>query len=246
MPETRVLALPVPDRRFDRRLLVIGALVSLPLVASMTAFAPARQPETPAATIDRASRAFNRAKTVRATFDQTLNNPATGSESKASGELVLAQPNRVSVRFTQPSGDRVVGDGTNLWVYLPSAAPNQVIKLPAKGKGVTGVDALGDLLSAPRSKYTVAGGGAATVGGRATRVVTLTPKAEGQPIERAKVWVDDADGAVRQLEITDANGLVRTLRMTTWTLNATVPAATFRFDVPAGVRVVDRNALVGG
>ena len=171
MPETRVLALPVPDRRFDRRLLVIGALVSLPLVASMTAFAPARQPETPAATIDRASRAFNRAKTVRATFDQTLNNPATGSESKASGELVLAQPNRVSVRFTQPSGDRVVGDGTNLWVYLPSAAPNQVIKLPAKGKGVTGVDALGDLLSAPRSKYTVAGGGAATVGGRATRVV---------------------------------------------------------------------------
>jgi outer membrane lipoprotein carrier protein len=223
-------------------------LVLLPAIAlaAPPAARSARQEPTPAETIDRASRAFSRAKTVRATFEQTLANPATGSESKATGELVLQQPNRVSVRFTQPAGDRVVGDGTWLWVYLPSAAPNQVIKLPAKGKGVTGVDALGDLLTAPRSRYTVAGAGAATIGGRATRVVTLTPKADGQPIDRARVWVDDADASVRQVELTDANGLVRTLRMTSWTLNGTVPAATFRFDVPAGVRVVDRSALVGG
>jgi outer membrane lipoprotein carrier protein len=221
------------------------AAVALPLALPLLAAAP-RRAQDPGAVIDRASKAFRSAKTVRATFEQTLANPATGSETKAAGELVLAQPNRVSVRFTQPSGDRVVGDGTWLWVYLPSAAPNQVLKLPAKGKGVTGVDALGDLLTAPRSKYTVAGAGTATVSGRATHAVTLTPKADGQPIERAKVWVDDADGAVRQVELTDANGLVRTLRMTTWTLNASVPAATFKFDVPAGARVVDRNALTGG
>lgn len=222
----------------------LAALAALPVVSALTAFAPRQEP-TAASVIDRASRAFTKAKTVRATFEQTLNNPATGSESKATGELVLSQPNRVSVRFTQPSGDRVIGDGTWLWVYLPSAAPNQVIKLPAKGKGVTGVDALGDLLTAPRSRYTVTGGSPATIGGRATRVVTMVPKVDGQPIDRAKVWVDDADGAVRQVEITDANGLVRTLRMTTWTLNATVPASTFRFEVPKGARVIDRAALVG-
>ncbi|GLC26339.1 LolA family protein [Roseisolibacter agri] len=225
----------------------LAALAALPLGAALTAFAPRapRQEPTAASVIDRASRAFSKAKTVRATFEQTLNNPVTGNESKASGEILLSQPNRVAVRFTQPSGDRVIGDGTWLWVYMPSAAPNQVIKLPAKGKGVTGVDALGDLLTAPRTRYTVTGGTAATVGGRATRVVTLVPKVDGQPIERAKVWVDDADDAVRQVEITDANGLVRTLRMTTWTLNASVPASTFRFEVPKGVRVVDRSALVG-
>ena len=222
----------------------LAALAALPAAAALSAFAPRQEP-TPASVIDRASKAFTRAKTVRATFEQTLNNPVTGSESKATGEIVLSQPNRVSVRFTQPSGDRVVGDGTWLWVYMPSAAPNQVIKLPAKGKGVTGVDALGDLLTAPRTRYTVTGGSAASVGGRATRVVTLVPKVDGQPIDRARVWVDDADDAVRQVEITDANGLVRTLRMTAWTLNATVPASTFKFEVPKGVRVVDRSALVG-
>ena len=220
----------------------------LTLLPALVLLAPParRQEPTPAQVIDRASKAFSAAKTVRATFEQTLANPATGSESKATGELVLQQPNRVSVRFTQPAGDRVVGDGTWLWVYLPSAAPNQVVKLPAKGKGVTGVDVIGDLLTQPRSKYAVTSGGTATVGGRATHVVTLTPKTDGQPVDRARVWVDDADAAVRQIELTDANGLVRTLRMTSWTLDGTVPASTFKFEVPAGVRVVDRSALVGG
>jgi outer membrane lipoprotein carrier protein len=220
----------------------------LTLLPALVLLAPParRQEPTPAQVIDRASKAFSAAKTVRATFEQTLANPATGSESKATGELVLQQPNRVSVRFTQPAGDRVVGDGTWLWVYLPSAAPNQVVKLPAKGKGVTGVDVIGDLLTQPRSKYAVTSGGTATVGGRATHVVTLTPKTDGQPVDRARVWVDDADAAVRQIELTDANGLVRTLRMTSWTRNAAVPASTFKFEVPAGVRVVDRSALVGG
>jgi outer membrane lipoprotein carrier protein len=228
----------MPDR-------VRPMLTLLPALALLAP--PARRQEpTPAQVIDRASKAFSAAKTVRATFEQTLANPATGSESKATGELVLQQPNRVSVRFTQPAGDRVVGDGTWLWVYLPSAAPNQVVKLPAKGKGVTGVDVIGDLLTQPRSKYAVTSGGTATVGGRATHVVTLTPKTDGQPVDRARVWVDDADAAVRQIELTDANGLVRTLRMTSWTRNAPVPASTFKFEVPAGVRVVDRSALVGG
>lgn len=222
----------------------LAAVAVLALPAATPPVGAARQ-ETPAATIDRASRAFSRARTVRATFEQTLANPVTGSSSRATGELVLQQPNRMSVRFTQPAGDRIVSDGQWLWVYLPSAAPGQVIKLPAKNTGVTGADAVGDLLNSPRARYTVAGAGAATVGGRATRVVTLTPKAENHPLERAKVWVDDADGAVRQVELTDVNGLVRTLRMTAWTLNAAVPASTFRFDVPAGARVVDRAALTG-
>ncbi|MDF1505175.1 outer membrane lipoprotein carrier protein LolA [Roseisolibacter sp. H3M3-2] len=220
--------------------------VLLPALALALPPAARRQEPTPAQVIDRASKAFSAARTVKAGFEQTLVNPATGTESKATGELVLQQPNRVSVRFTQPAGDRVIGDGSWLWVYLPSAAPNQVIKLPAKGKGVTGVDALGDLLTQPRARYNVAGATAATVGGRATRVVTLTPKSDGQPIDRARVWVDDADASVRQVELTDANGLVRTLRMTSWTLNASVPASTFKFDVPAGARVVDRSTLVGG
>ena len=83
-----------------------AALAAAVLVTPIT-FATASA-QSAGATIDRASQAFTRASTVRATFEQTLTNPLTGSASKATGELALAQPNRASLRFTQPAGDRVV------------------------------------------------------------------------------------------------------------------------------------------
>jgi outer membrane lipoprotein carrier protein len=188
---------------------------------------------------------FKQARTVRATFEQTLKNPLTGTEARATGELLLEQPNRMAVTFTNPSGDRVVSDGKWLWVYLPSSAPNQVIKLPAKSKGISGVDMVGELLTAPTSRYDVADAGAATLAGRSTRAVTLTPKADGGAIAKATVWIDDADASLRQFEVTDANGLVRTVRMISWTANASVPSGAFRFTVPSGVRVLDQSMLTG-
>ena len=199
-----------------------------------------------AATIDRAARGVRTARTVRATFEQTLTNPATGNTNTATGELALARPNRFAVRFNNAAGDRVVGDGQNLWIYIPSAVPGQVLKQPARGRAAASIDALSELLTAPRSKYRVSDAGTATVGGRATRAVLLTPKSEGEPLSQAKVWVDDADGAVRQIELTEANGGVRTWRMTSWQLNAKLAADAFAFTVPAGVRVVDRMQLQGG
>ena len=213
--------------------------------AALSVAASRPRPQGPTETLDRATRLFKQARTVRATFEQTLRTPLTGTEARATGEILLEQPNRMAVTFTKPSGDRVISDGQWIWVYLPSSAPNQVIKLPAKSKGVSGVDMVGELLTSPTSRYTVADGGAATVGGRATHAVLLTPKADGGPIEKATVWVDDADASLRQFEVTDANGLVRTVRMTSWTANASVPSAAFRFTVPNGVRVIDQSAFGG-
>ncbi len=219
--------------------------LAVALAGGLTASAAAAQDPASAA-IDRAARAFRAARTIRATFEQTLTNPTTGTTNTTSGDLALAQPNRVALKFNNAGGDRVVVDGQTAWVYLPSAVPGQVLKLPARGKGISGVESVSELLASPRSKYTVGDGGAATVGGRATRVVVLTPRTDGQPVTKARVWVDDQDGAVRQLELTDANGLVRSLRMTTWVANAKLAPSTFTFDVPSGVRVVDRAAAASG
>jgi outer membrane lipoprotein-sorting protein len=76
--------------------------------------------------------------------------------------------------------------------------------------------------------------------------VVLTPKDERSPITQARVWVDERDGAVRQIELNEATGGVRTWRILTWQPNATLPASTFTFQVPEGVRVVDRYAMQGG
>jgi chaperone LolA len=217
-----------------------------PATRAQSARPQASGDQAAAATIDRAARAVRNARTVRATFEQTLSNPATGNTNTATGELALARPNRLAVRFNNAARDRVVVDGTHLWVYIPSAVPGQVLKQPARGNAAASLDALGDLLTAPRSRYHVSDAGAATVGGRATHAVQLTPKAEGSPLTQAKVWVDDQDGAVRQIELTEASGGVRTWRFTSWQPNARLAAGAFTFTVPAGVRVVDRIAMAGG
>jgi outer membrane lipoprotein carrier protein len=217
-------------------------------VAALPAFSAPRTTAQPSAsaTIDRAVAAYAKTRTARATFEQTLRNPLTGSNLQSRGELSLQQkPSRMSVRFTDPKGDRIVVDGTSLWVYLPSSNPGQVIKLPAGKNGVGGIDLVGELLTSPKTRYTVGDGGAATIGGRATRVVSLTPKSADQQITKARVWVDDADATVRQFEVTDANGLTRTVRITSWRANVPVASSEFRFAPPKGTRVVDQSALTG-
>ena len=241
MPRFAVLALPY----------FLAAPLAAPLAAGAQTVATGSTASAAAGTsasaaLDRAVAAYKKARTVRATFEQTLANPLTGTKVNASGELLMTQPNKLSVTFAQPAGDRVVADGKWLWVYLPSSAPNQVIKLPARNKGMGGVDMVSELLSAPKARYTASDGGAATIAGRATRAVVLTPKTESAPLRKAIVWVDDRDAVVRQFEVTDGNGLVRTVRMTSWTPTAQVNAGAFSFTPPANARIVDQATLGGG
>lgn len=209
-------------------------------VAVALAFAAtAASAQTPAdAALDRAVAAYAKVHSLRATFDQSLSNPITGRSAQAKGELLIKRPGRIAVRFTQPSGDRIVSDGEFVWIYLPTSAPGQVMRAHADASEGTGMDVSTELLTEPRTKFDVADAGAATVNRRATRIVVLTPRTP-RNYTKARLWIDDADGVVRQLELTENSGVVRTIVFRTIQLNAKVPASAFKFDVPKGVKVFD-------
>ena len=191
-------------------------------------------------TIDRAVAAWRAAKTVRASFEQTLTNPLTGGAVTARGEFQQQGRSRIGIRFTDPAGDRIVADGRALWIYIPSSTPGQVIR-SSLAQGANSVDLTGQFLSAPRSKYNISAAGTTNVGGRPAHGLLLVPKREGsQPFTRATVWVDDSDGLVRQFEVTDQNGLTRRVRLISIKVNVPVDAAAFRFTPPRGVRVVEQ------
>jgi outer membrane lipoprotein carrier protein len=190
-------------------------------------------------TVDRAVAAWAAAKTVRASFEQTLTNPLTGGAVTSKGEL-QQQGRRVAIRFTDPAGDRIIADGRALWVYLPSTTPGQVIR-SSLADGANSVDLIGRFVTAPRSKYNISAAGTASVAGRPAHGLVLVPKREGsQPFARATVWVDDQDGLVRQFEVTDDNGVTRRIRLTSIRVNVPVDQAAFRFTPPTGVRVVEQ------
>ena len=189
-------------------------------------------------TIDRAVAAWNAARTIRATFEQTLTNPLTGSTVTARGEFQQQGRNRIDIRFTDPAGDRIVADGRALWIYIPSTTPGQVLK-SSLARGANSVDLTGQFLTSPKSRYRITAAGTTSVGGRPARGLLLVPRVEGsQPFSRATVWVDDRDGLIRQFEVTDQNGVTRRVRLTSIRVNARVDPAAFRFTPPPGVRVV--------
>lgn len=212
----------------------------LPIVITALSLAcPAPKAQPVDSVIIRAVAAWKNVKTLRATFEQTVMNPITGSAMHSRGSLQQRKPNRLAITFTDPAGDRIVADGSHVWVFLPSATPGQVIRMTNAQAGASNTDLIGQFLDTPRSKYDITDAGTERLNGRATRALVLTAK-QGQslPFIRAKVWVDAKDSLIRQFESTDRNGVSRKVRLLTLSPNAAVDAAAFRFSVPKGVRVI--------
>lgn len=237
-----MLPCPVPN---SSEMLRARSLLTLSasLAASLVAWPMVQAQDAAGAAIDRAVEAYSRVRTARASFEQVVTNPLTGSRLQSRGEFEQARPDRFAFRFSDPKGDLIVSDGKFVWVYLPSSQPGQVIRAPLSSEVEGSIDLIGTFFTNPRTRYTVTDAGAATLGTRATRVVTLVPKAKGGSFSRAKVWIDVADGTLRQFEAEETSGIVRLVKITTFTPNAPVPDAAFRFNRPRGVRVVNQSDL---
>lgn len=216
-------------------------LVALAVATLALAPGPSKVAQTVDATIARAVAAWARVTTLRASFEQTLTNPITGSAMVSRGELQQRKPNKLAITFTDPAGDRIVADGKFVWVFLQSATPGQVLKLSNAEAGAANTDLIGQFLSTPRRAYDASDAGWEEVNGRAARALVLIARpGEALPFVRAKVWVDSADALIRQFESTDPNGITRRVRLLTLSPNAKVQNKAFSFTVPRNVRVVQR------
>ena len=191
--------------------------------------------------VDPAVAAWKNVRSLSGTFEQTLTNPLMRSTASAKGTFAQQQPNKLAVRFTDPAGDAIVADGANLWIFLQQAAPGQVIKRPISDQLASPID-IGQFLDSPATKYEmVVVKGREPIGTHVTQAVNLTPrKGVDAPFTRATVWIDDADGMIRQFEVTESSGLVRRIRLTKINVNPTIASSEFRFVVPKGIRIVER------
>jgi outer membrane lipoprotein carrier protein len=218
-----------------------GALLLLSLAFSLAA-PPAAGAQSADAIVDRAAAAWSNVHTVQGTFEQTVENPLIGSSATSHGTYAQERPNHLAIRFSAPASDAVVADGTNLWIYLPSTAPGQVIKRRATERGSAPIDLTGQFLESPRTRYVASAAGIRTIDGHAAHGVALAPKAgSSSPFTRATVWIDDDDSLIRSFEETESNGVTRSVHLTSVQVNAPIDRATFRFAVPKGARVVDQT-----
>ena len=220
-----------------RRLRALGLAGALLAPLTVAAARPRAQGDL----LDRAVTAWSKVKTARATFEQTITNSLTGRTLKASGQFQQQRPGKLAVQFDEPANDRIVADGRQLWLYLPSSAPGQVIRTDLMDGGSGTVDLSAQFLTTPRSRFTITPGPAAVLDGHPTHIYSLVPKnKDAAHFQSAMVWIDDADATIRQFELTENANVTRRVRMTSFKTNVPVDASAFVFKVPNGVRVVDR------
>ncbi|GAC1658692.1 MAG: hypothetical protein NVS4B3_26280 [Gemmatimonadaceae bacterium] len=194
------------------------------------------------ALVDRAVAAYAKVRTLRASFEQTLTNPLTGSVAVAHGEFQQRRPALLAVLFSDPAGDRIVADGRFLWIYLPSTTPDQVVKIPAGVNSTGPFDLTAQFLDAPRTRYSIRDAGRAKIGGRAVHAVNLVPKTD-EPFVKATVWIDETDATVRQFEVVDGSGLTRRIRFISLAINGPVDREAFVFTPASGTKVIDQSVL---
>jgi outer membrane lipoprotein carrier protein len=214
----------------------------LVLVAAALAWlvpAPVTQDPDAAAIIQRAAQTYQGIRSFRADFRQVIADSMIGTfESR--GKLVQAGEAKLSMRFTDPAGEAIVMDGERLWVYTPSTTPGQVIRLKIPSDPTFGPNVLAWILTRPTERYRARFVRADAVAGRGVDVIALTPNDRSLPFSEAVVWIDQFDHLPRRLEIRERSGQRRTLVLTGVETNRRVSEATFRFDLPTGVRIVDQ------
>lgn len=200
--------------------------------------APSAAQESDAyAVLEEASQRFASIETLCSDFHQVLDVPLLGERREGDGRLCQRRPTLFSMRFDEPSGDLVVVDGEYAWVYTPSRDPEQVLRAPVTA--VAGrLDFHGEFLASPRTKYEAMDQGRDTVAGMPTRRILLRPR-EPARYREAVVWIGE-DRLLRQVEIREENGSIRTVTLTDFEVDTPVPEGTFSFTPPPGTRVVAR------
>ena len=213
------------------RLTAVALAVATPVAAS--------QPDAKAI-VSRAAVAYRQLTSLEAAFTQRIDDPMVGL-LESEGHVWQAGNDRLAMRFSDPAGEAVVMDGRHLWIYTPSTAPGQVIRVPVPERPTYGFNVLAWILDRPTERYSVTFLRQDRIAGRPADVVEMIPREKDMPFTRAVVWLDQGDALPRRLEVREPGGSLRTIGLTNLKRNAPVGAKTFVFEVPRGVRIIDQT-----
>lgn len=175
-------------------------------------------------------------RALRASFTMETRNPLLRETVRSRGMLYQRRPDRLLMRFEEPSGDVIVSDGRWIWVWYPSVDSAQVLRTPAAA-GAGGVDLLSQFVGDPTERFTWTARPTESIGDRANSVIALDPRGS-EAYRQLVVWIDVRDLLVRRFEITEHSGVVRRVDLRDVVVDPDLPDSLFRFDPPAGARIV--------
>lgn len=218
----------------------------IPVLVALAALAPQASAQTVGAdgavdAIAAAAERYTEFSSMCADFEQELYTAVLDRSRDSAGRLCQSSPNLFSMDFTDPDGDRIVVDGSDVWVWYQSINPETVLRMPLDPRNGS-FDFYREFLEDPLTKYDIGGGATEDIDGVATVRVDLAPR-EPLSYESAVVWIDPGTDLIRRVAISEANGSVRTVTLRNVDLEPVLSHATFIFEVPEGVTVTGPRGM---
>jgi chaperone LolA len=181
--------------------------------------------------LSRLQKKYKTINDIAVTFDQHTLFGVSKSESRSKGTIVMKKGNKYRIEFSDRT---IVTDGASVWSY--SKTNNQVIINRYKEDSKTfSPDKV--LLTIPED-YQSAVAGKETIGGIATSILQLTPKAKRSNIKWMKIWVD-ANDTMRKVQLSDATETTMTYELSDIRLNPGIADSAFSYKAASDVEVID-------
>jgi outer membrane lipoprotein carrier protein len=165
-------------------------------------------------------------------FTQKTKLPLGKVEQTSAGILYLKKDNKYRI---ETDDQTIITDGTTVWSFTPSTNQVLIDKYKQDGRTLTPEK----LLTGSPEGFVPSLIGKERLGKIDVVQVKLVPTDDQSVIASIRIWVDDKEWIVRQVEVVDANGRQSTYTVQQVRLNNALQDSRFVFQIPHGADVVD-------
>jgi outer membrane lipoprotein carrier protein len=227
--------------------LLVGALALLAALPARAGGGPGPEPAAAGeaeadpclrTAVDAIQRRYASIRDLRASFTQISRSVALGMGAssvgtKAKGTVVFAKPGKMRWSYQEPEPSLVVSDGETLWLYDPAHREAQRLGVGGgylSGAAIQFLLGQGDIFRDFRVRAESCSPAAAEL--------ELIPR-RAASYERLRIRVDSPTGEILETTVVDLLGNVTEVAFSDIRVNLDPAPGLFRFEPPAGVRVID-------
>lgn len=182
--------------------------------------------------LEKIKKSYDGMKDATADFDQVMQFKVSRLNQKLAGKIAIKKKDKMRLETEE---QMLITDGITAWTY--SILNEKVI--------VDRFDPESSELSPSRffiefpKDFFMEVLGEENFAGMNTYRLKLSPKNTDNFIQEMKLWVDDKDWFVRQIEVSDINGSKTVYRLKQLQINKGIPDQFFQFTTPKNVEVID-------
>jgi outer membrane lipoprotein carrier protein len=228
--------------------------IAVALALALSAFAREERGPSARAAVRAMEARYQHARGLKAAFFESYND-GNGGVSAESGTAYFSHPGRMRWDYESPEKKLFLVDGKNVWFYIPADHTASRAKLSESSDWRTPLAILAGKANVAefcRDIQSVDTGQTGAADAASARVVpapndTLLrciprQSASSAPLREVLFEVNPQSFLVR-LVIREAGGVTTEFRFGNWEENNSIPESDFHFVPPAGVTVVDEEAL---